>query len=440
MSVDINQWVEDCSSCAKNRVKDQKHVYKMKLFPATKPLEYVAMDILGPLPRTKHGKRFILVITDRFTKLTKTEPLRTITSLAVAKAFCKTWVYNFGTPKVLLTDNGTQFTSRFFMQVCRILGTEKVFTTEYHPQANGQAERFNRTLLAALRNYVSDSQKDWDEWLEPVTYAYNKQVHRSTGVTPFDLVLSRHPPSLVVDEELLEHIPSDDPKDRRARTSAAKRAFLQQIAAGISKARGNLLQTQRRYKRNYDERILQRLRNLKPGDYVFREIPEHPIGVNPKLTSQVDGPYEVLRIDWPTVVINDGRRAVRVNANRLVHAPAPAPTSESSTTTPPSIPSPARFTHTRPRHQAQVRTPPTITPRTLPPRTSRGVNRRFLQEAPTDDRYEVEDIVDAGVADDGKTLYRIRWKGYSPEQDTWEPARNLPRDLIRDYRRRTNRA
>ena len=69
------------------------------------------------------------------------------------------------------------------MHVCRILGIEKVFTTEYHPQANGQAERFNRTLLAALRNYVSDSQKDWDEWLEPVTYAYNKQVHRSAGVT-----------------------------------------------------------------------------------------------------------------------------------------------------------------------------------------------------------------------------------------------------------------
>ena len=61
----------------------------MKLFPATRPLECIAMDILGPLPKTKHVQRFVLVITDRFTKLTKSESLRTITSLSVAKAFCK---------------------------------------------------------------------------------------------------------------------------------------------------------------------------------------------------------------------------------------------------------------------------------------------------------------------------------------------------------------
>ena len=132
----------------------------MKLFPATKPLEYVAMDILGPLPNTKHGRRFILVITDRFTKLAKTESLRTITSLSVAKAFRQCWVFNYGIPKVLLTDNGSQFTSGFFRQVCKILGINKVFTTEYHPQTNGQAERYKRTLLAALRNYVLDSQRD----------------------------------------------------------------------------------------------------------------------------------------------------------------------------------------------------------------------------------------------------------------------------------------
>ena len=166
----------------------------MKLFMAEKPLEYVAADILGPIPRTKHGKRFILVVTDRFSKLTKTEALRSITSLSVAKAFCRTWVYNFGTPKKLLTDNGSQFTSRFFRSVCRILGIEKVFTTEYHPQSNGKAERFNRTILAQLRNYVSGSQRDWDEWLEPLTYACNMHVHRSTGTIPFDLVLTRRPP------------------------------------------------------------------------------------------------------------------------------------------------------------------------------------------------------------------------------------------------------
>ena len=137
MTVDIHHLVENCTTCAKNRMKEQKNVYPMRLFPATKPLEFVAMDILGPLPRTQHGMRFILVITDRFTKLTKTVALRTITSLAVARAFCRAWVFNYGIPKILLTDNGTQFTASFFQNVCRILGIQKAFTAEYHPQTNG---------------------------------------------------------------------------------------------------------------------------------------------------------------------------------------------------------------------------------------------------------------------------------------------------------------
>ena len=259
-----------------------------------------------------------------------------------------------------------------------------------------------------------------------------------------------------MDEELLDHLPAENSRDQRSRTSAEKRAFLQQIAARISKARGNLAQTQRRYKRNYDDRILQRLKNLKPGDYVFREIPEHPIGVNPKLTSQTDGPFEVLRIDWPTVVIKDGGRAIRVNANRLVCAPIPVPSPVPSTanpaTAPPATHAPSadpadeltqpspRTANTCPTRQAQTRAPPAITPRALPPRASRGLNRRHSQATPTDDLYEVEALVDAGVADDGTVLYRVRWKGYPPDQDTWEPSSSLPRELIRAYRRRNQLA
>ena len=72
MTVDIHFTVDRCDSYARNRIKDQRNIYPMKLFPAANPLEFVAMDILGPLPKTKHGKRFILVVTDRFSKLTKT--------------------------------------------------------------------------------------------------------------------------------------------------------------------------------------------------------------------------------------------------------------------------------------------------------------------------------------------------------------------------------
>ena len=549
MSVDIHHLVEECEPCARNRIKGQGNVYPMKLFPATKPLEFVAMDILGPLPRTKHGMRFILVVTDRFTKLTKTEALRTITALSVAKAFCKTWVFNYGTPKVLLTDNGTQFTAAFFRSVCRILGIQKVFTTEYHPQANGQAERFNRTIMAAIRSYVSDTQKDWDEWLGPLTYAYNTQVHRSTGTTPFDLVLSRHPPPPWVEEDMFEHVPGGRTRDRRARVSQAKQDFLARLTEAITKARKNLLRTQQRYKKNFDARVRAKLRDIRPGAFVYREIPMHPEGVNPKLASPVDGPFEVIENHWPTIIVNIRGKPVRVNANRLVRAPTPrrhlqeigdsmpenasaeegsvpqddaasegrmsveqenaaqhgsmtpenAHTSEEESVElnekgaerssslqepegsptsplgshsdaaaarfhrrglPKSAEEPRRHSRGTPdtrSHSNPLDSPccsPSIehtTARSTQPaadlparrRSSRAhvdvppVTRRKSRRIATrtDQEYEIGGIVDAGVDEDGREVYRVRWAGYGPEEDTWEPAANLLKTLVREYKR-----
>ena len=528
MTVDIHHIVEDCEPCARNRIKGQGNTYPMKLFPATKPLEFVAMDILGPLPRTRHGKRFILVITDRFTKLTKTVALRTITALAVANAFCQTWVFNFGTPKVLLTDNGTQFTASFFRRVCQILGIQKVFTTEYHPQANGQAERFNRTIIAAIRNYVSDSQRDWDEWLGPLTYAYNTQVHRSTGTTPFDLVLSRHPPPLSVEVDMLDHVPGERPRARRARIAKAKEEFLLRLQEAIVKARSNLLRTQQRYKRNFDAKVRSKLKDIQPGAFVFREIPEHPEGVNPKLASPVDGPFEVLENHWPTIIIEVRGKPVRVNANRLTRAPTPRrnrrdngyeqqpdassseeesvlqedaapngsvtpqrshragppaervpprqpgsppnespdieerstaaqdeppeevpPTSEGRPSTSsmplgntPDVPGPRRGPREEdaqpPRHKLDApaglppasRRPPRSPRKT--PHSPRRQSRRLA--AREEQEYEVSKLIDAGLDEEGREVYRVRWTGYGPEEDTWEPASRLPRSLVRAYK------
>ena len=491
MTVDIHHLVENCTTCAENRIKEQKNVYPMRLFPATKPLEYVAMDILGPLPRTKHGMRFILVITDRFTKLTKTVALRTITSLAVARAFCRTWVFNYGIPKILLTDNGTQFTATFFRDVCRILGIHKVFTTEYHPQTNGQAERFNRTIVAAIRNYVSDSQRDWDEWLDPLTYAYNTQVHRSTGTTPFDLVLSRHPPSLLVEQGMLEHKSTERARDRRARMAQAKQDFLRRLESTLNTARKNLAKTQQRYKRNFDARVRARLKDIEPGSYVYREVPVHPEGVNPKLASPVDGPHRVIANEWPTIIIDDRGHSVRVNANRLVKAPVPPEAQPDESGIHPDHAQPQQGSETIDAHPREESDGPGETPvdeGPAPSSISTGDRESSAPTEPTEDseppsplahpdthrqsvrptadepadtrketraepqpdttlrrqsrrkrvrdqrRYEIGGLVDAGVDDQGNELYKVRWAGYGPEDDTWEPSENLPHALIHEYK------
>jgi Integrase core domain len=150
---DVYETVRKCDVCARNRIAEKRKTNPLKLFPAKGSLQSVAMDILGPLPRTKHGNRFLLVVSDRYSKVTKTVPLRTVTALSVARAFCYQWAYVYGPPVSLLTDNCPQFTAKFFQAVCGELGIQKVFTTAYHPQTNGQVERHNRTILASIRGY-----------------------------------------------------------------------------------------------------------------------------------------------------------------------------------------------------------------------------------------------------------------------------------------------
>ena len=93
------------------------------------------MDILGPLPRTEREKRFLLVITDWFSKLTAVVPLRTTNAYSEAIAFCEAWIFKYGPPESVLTDNSKQFASRFLQSVCQLLGLSNVYTSAYHPQA-----------------------------------------------------------------------------------------------------------------------------------------------------------------------------------------------------------------------------------------------------------------------------------------------------------------
>jgi hypothetical protein len=98
---DVYETVQMCDVCARNRIAEKRETNPLKLFLAKGPLESVEMDILGPLPRTKHGNRFLLVIADRYSKVTKTIPLRTVTALSVSRAFCDHWAY--------LTDHPSRF-------------------------------------------------------------------------------------------------------------------------------------------------------------------------------------------------------------------------------------------------------------------------------------------------------------------------------------------
>jgi RNase H-like domain found in reverse transcriptase/Reverse transcriptase (RNA-dependent DNA polymerase)/Integrase zinc binding domain/Integrase core domain/Chromo (CHRromatin Organisation MOdifier) domain len=468
MAADVYETVSNCDACSRNRISEKAKTNPLKLFPAKGPLESVAMDILGPLPRTKHGNRFLLVITDRYSKVTKTVPLRVITAFSTARAFLDHWVYAYGTPLSLLTDNGPQFTAKFFQAVCAELGVKKVFTTAYHPQSNGQVERYNRTILSALRGYVARRQDDWDEYTSTLTYAYNCRVHSTLGMPPFELALTRSPTTTS-----LQELPRDEENDPKTE----KQALLERLKTLRRAADGKLGQAQGRYKANYDRGVnRQKNARLREGDRAYVRVETTEVGRSHKLDSLVHGPYEVVENAGHTLRLLVGSDIVRVSSDRVTPAPPlPGPSAPAGETREPES-VPMRGTRgaadeiEEGQQEEAGEIPDALPPAGQSPNSPWG-SKRTLEAEPTDattttkekttpahggkriskgtrhvswaphlgkntrtrEEYAIDRVVDSGYGANGEQLYRVRWTGYLPEEDTWEIAPHLPPHFVRRY-------
>lgn len=228
--------VAKCPGCAKNRLQERRHTSLIRHFPATEPFSGLGMDLLGPFPETDRGHNMILVMSDRFTKLTRALPLWETTALVVASTFVDYGVGAYGVPDTVLTKNGPQFASLFFQGVMGMLGIIPNYTTPYHRQTNRHEAWFNRTLVPQLRSYVSDHQRTWDRSLAVLTLAFNAQVHSSTEEIPMLFVSPRPLPTLVLTPMpkvqrphggALE--PQVDEPNEEVRAAHAKTAFVEHL-------------------------------------------------------------------------------------------------------------------------------------------------------------------------------------------------------------------
>ena len=114
------------------------------------PMQRVAMDILGPLPVTAREKKYVLVVSDYFTKWVEAYPMPNMEAKTVAELFVNQFIARFGVPDILHTDQGRNFESLLMKETCQLLGVQKTRTSPYHPQSDGLIERFNRTLFNML--------------------------------------------------------------------------------------------------------------------------------------------------------------------------------------------------------------------------------------------------------------------------------------------------
>lgn len=185
MTTDIKKWCKYCLACQKSKIT--RHTKSpIGSFPPSDRFEHVHVDLVGPLP-ISDGFRYLCTFIDRSTLWTEAIPILDISAENVARVFYRNWVARYGVPLRITSDRGPQFRSQLFNELCKLLGTDHISTTSYHPQANGKVERFHRTL----KNSLKCQNKTWTESLPSILLGLKVAPKDESGISAAELTLGK---------------------------------------------------------------------------------------------------------------------------------------------------------------------------------------------------------------------------------------------------------
>ena len=243
------------------------------------------MDFVLGLPRTKRGHDSIFVVVDRFSKMSHFIACHKSDDAShIANLFFREVVRLHGVPKTIVSDRDVKFMSYFWKTLWRKLGTKLLFSTTCHPQTDGQTEVVNRTLSQLLRSMIKKNLKEWEECLPHVEFAYNRAVHSTTELCPFEVVYGFKP---ITPLDLLPL-----PIHERVNMEASKRAdFVRKIHVKTKEL------IEKKGKSNAARMNKKRKEMLfKPGDMVWVHFRKDrfPKLRKSKLKPRGAGPYKVL--------------------------------------------------------------------------------------------------------------------------------------------------
>ena len=399
----VRQYCRTCEKCSRNKHRQSRPPGRLHPLPIPEARwEDITMDFIVDLPLSG-GYNSVWVMVDRLSKRAHFIPIHMgesqSSAVECARIFCKEFIRLHGLPISIVSDRDTRFTSTFWVELMRLLGIKHGLSSAFRPSTDGQSERTNRFLEDYLRNYIHPRQDNWHEFIYSAEFAYNSRYHESIKMSPFEADLGYVPKSFPdhVFEKLLGN--------KRKRSEAFEFGRVQQQI--LEQAKVNLQEAQKRMQAYYNKN--RPIQNFEVDDYVFissKNLDVEHLGIvkggSRKLAPLWIGPYKVVEKTTPDTY------RIQLPLGLRLH-----PEFHTSLL--------------KPYHQ-DVDT------------TRNNRPNEGMIAAGGDEGYLVDSIV--GHKKRGRSVFfRVRWLGYSPEEDTWEPYENLKKPvghLLVDYVERNN--
>lgn len=310
MQQDIKNYLKTCQSCQVNKTNRKPNKNPMEITTTSEnPFDKIYLDIVGPLPLTLNGNKYILTIQDDLTKFSYAYPCENHESVTIANNLVK-FISIFGIPSSILTDLGTDFNSSLMKDVVKLLQIKHLNTTPYHPQTNGALERSHSTLKDYLKHFINREQTNWDEYVHLAMYAYNTNIHNTTKFMPFQLIFGRDPrlPSSIVQSPEFKYT-YDNYYDN----------LKHQLNKSFQIARENIDKSKTNSKTHYDAKT--KIHEYNIGDLVYLENNANKKGISKKLSPNWLGPYKIIEIyKNQNVLLKIKNKNSRVHSNRIKRA------------------------------------------------------------------------------------------------------------------------
>ncbi|KAJ8708901.1 hypothetical protein PYW07_013505 [Mythimna separata] len=298
---DVVEYVSKCDKCKKQKFSRHTKEPMTITTTASTSFEKIYLDIVGPIDRDERGNVYILTLQCELTKFVEAYPLKNKSANEVAKALAENFVLRYGIPQTIATDRGSEFISKVMVELCNILGINKILSTSYHHESIGSLENVHKTLGAYLRIQTNNNPSSWSSWIPYWCFSYNTTVNTVTKYKPYELVFGKicMLPSNLQGESVEPLYNFDDyPLEFKYRLQRAQ-----------NDAKENLIASKLARKHCYDKNL--NSITYKEGDLI---LVKNEIGN--KLECIYNGPFEVVKDESPNVIVKYKNKIDVIHKNR----------------------------------------------------------------------------------------------------------------------------